>query len=451
MRLDLPRVTVFVLLTAVGCAQKTDSNSGGALAQQQGQRTEQNAKATPDQIRSEVLSFADTLILTTAQALEEMERQTQRPEVAAWASRYKINTAEAALTTSTSPNPMISLLDTIVLVTLKRMLLEEHWVPTLLHEEGKGVLDSFRHAEADAWAMADRVLTPSQLTELRGLIEKWRKENPTQYVTNHVRFADFSDARHAYDRAGKPPAPGSLLSLLMIDPMTKMDPVARELRGYRLLTERMFFMAKRMPAIMSWEIQASIREASENRQAQRFLDSLNTFNNHLKTFNDTTTGFSATLREYPKDLARERELLIQEFLDGITVQRKAMFEGLTAQHQALDRSISVQRQGLTKDIEAEHDRLTALLADARTTLKEVRDTSASLKSSAGDTVALAEESSGRLAQKIFNYLLVLLLVLLIVGPIMLLIYRYAASRITAGASRPPSSAPADEPETALTH
>src|SRR6185503_1919525 len=331
-------------------------------------------------------SFADTFINILAQSLEELQKQTKRDEVASWAMRYRIKTCAAALTVSTSPNPIISMVDSVSLVTLKRIALEEHWIPTLLHEEGKDLLKSMRQAESDAWAMANRVLSPSQVTELRVVIENWRRENPTQYITDHIRFANFSDVRHSYDRAGKPAGAGSLLSLLMIDPMAKMDPVARELRGARLLSERMFYMAKRMPMVFSWEVQASITEAVENRQTQRLLTSMDTFNDHLKAFNDTTSSFVITLRNYPQDLAKERETLIKEFLDGITVQRKAMFDGLTAQHQALQASITGQREGVVKDLQSEHERLAILLADARTTLKEVRDTSAAIKSSASDTV-----------------------------------------------------------------
>ena len=390
-----------------------------------------SAKLTPEEIRSEVLSFADTYTTTTAQSLDELQKQTKRPEVAAWALRYKIATALASITNATSPNPIVSMLDMVIYVTLKRKGLEEHWIPTLLHEEGKDVLATFGRAESDIWDLANRALTPSQVAELRDLIDQWQRDNPTQYYVSHIRFLDFSESRHLYDRSGKPPPPGSLFALLFIDPMASVDPVARELHGYRLLTERMLFVAKRVPMILNWQIQAAILDAAENPQTTRFLASVDTFNNHLKTFNDTTVVFTNTLREYPKDLAREREALINEFLDGITIQRKAMFEGMTAQRQAFNDSITVQRKDLTKDLNAEHDRLEKLLADARATLKDIRDTSAAINSGASGTVTHAEQSSTRLVTRIFTYLLILVLVVLIVGPIMLLFYRYATARLSA--------------------
>jgi len=67
--------------------------------------------------------------------------------------------------------------------------------------------------------------------------------------------------------------------------------------------------------------------------------------------------------------------------------------------------------------------------------------------SANNTVAQAEQSSSRLASRIFTYLLILLLVLLIVGPIMLLIYRYSSSRLLRGSARPSTAEPAPEPAT----
>ena len=440
MRLNRLYVTpLLLLLTLAGCAHQA---KGPSLAAAQLSGVDSSSKLTPEEIRSEVLSFADTYTTITAQSLDELQKQTKRPEVAAWALRYKIATALAAMTNATSPNPIVSLLDMITLVTLKRAGLEEHWIPTLLGEEGKDVLASFRRAESDIWDLANRALTPSQVAELRELINQWQKNNPTQYYVSHIRFMDFSESRHIYDRSGNPPPPGSLFALLFIDPMASMDPVARELHGFRLLTERMLFVAKRAPMIFSWEMQGAILDAAENPQTNRFLDSVNTFNNHLKTFNDTTIAFTTTLRDYPKDLAREREALIEEFLHGITEQRKAILDGLTLQRQGLQEALTVQRQGLIKDLEAEHDRLEKLLADARSTLKDIRETSATVNSSAGNTVTHAEESSSRLASRIFTYLLILLLVLLIVGPIMLLLYKYAARLLLSTSNSHPEVEPA---------
>jgi hypothetical protein len=415
-----------LLLTLASCAHQSQTPS---LASAQRPNFDSAAKLTPDEIRSEVLSFADTYTTLTAQSLDELQKRTKRPQVAAWALQYKIATALGAMTDATSPNPIVSLLDMIIFVTLKRGGLEEHWIPTLLHDEGKDVLATFRRAESDIWDLANRALTTRQVAELRDLIDQWQKDNPTQYYVSHIRFTDFGESRHIYDRTGKPPAPGSLFALLFIDPMASMDPIARELRSYRLLTERMLFVVKRAPLILSWQLESAILDAAENPQTTRFLDSINTFNNHLKTFNDTTIAFATTLREYPKDLAREREALINEFLDGMTQQRKGMFDGLTAQRQALNESITAQRQGLTRDLESQHERIEKLLADARATLQDIRNTSAAVNSGASGTVTHAEESSTRLARRIFTYLLILLLALLIVGPIMLLLYRYASTRL----------------------
>jgi len=443
MRLDRFHFCPLLLLLALGsCAQKPNQTS---LAEPQRSAVQQSLKLTPDEIRSQVMSFADTYLTVTAQTMDELAKSTNRPEVAAWALRQKIATATAAYTNAAAPNPIISLLDMTVLVTLKRAGMEEYWIPTLLHEEGQPALVMFRRAEQEVWELADHALTSSQIAELKNLIDQWKKSNPAQYYVSHIRFTDFSDSRHALDRTGPSPPPGSLFALLFIDPLASLDPATRELHSFRVLSERMLFVAMRGPAILSWEVQAAVMEAAQNQQTQRFLDSINTFNNHLKTFNDSTTAFTTTLKEYPKDLAREREALITEFLDGITLQRKAMFDGLTAQRQALHESMTAQRQGLTRDFEGEHDRLEKLLADARATLKDIRETSAAINSSASKTVTHAEESSSRLASRIFTYLLILVLVLLIIGPIMLLLYRYAASRLLLST---PHTHPEIEPEPA---
>ena len=389
------------------------------------------------------MSLADTYATITAQSLDELGRKTKNPKIAIWALRYKIATANAVFTDAASPNPLVCLLDMVVFASLKRAGLEEHWVPTLLGDEGKPVLAGFRRAEDEAWALAKRALSPAQVIELRELIGQWQKDNPTQYYVSHVRFTDFSDYRHMLDGSGKAQKPGSIFGVLFVDPLVDLDPVTREVRSYRVLTERVLFVAMRMPMIFSWEAQAAIMEAADNPEIQRlqtsvttFNTSLQTFNDSVKTFNDTWASLAKTMGQYPHDLGKEREAMVKQFLDGMTVQRKALFEDVTTQRQALFEGMTLQRQGILKELEAEHDRLSALIVEARRTLADIRETSGAVSASANNTVAQAEQSSSRLASRIFTYLLILLLVLLIVGPLMLLVYRYAASRLPVSRSEP---------------
>ena len=72
MRLNRLYVTpLLLLLMLAGCAHQAN---GPSLAAANRSGVDSSSKLTPDEIRSEVLSFADTYTTLTAQSLDELIR-----------------------------------------------------------------------------------------------------------------------------------------------------------------------------------------------------------------------------------------------------------------------------------------------------------------------------------------------------------------------------------------
>jgi hypothetical protein len=139
--------------------------------------------------------LADAFVSRTAVAFDQLEADTDSPEVRKWARSTKLGQALGAYSNASGPNALVNLLDMVVLITLRRMMIEQREIPQLLHDEGLPVLEAFRRREEDAWLLAARALTPAQLDELHQMIDHWWQENGGQMYVAFVRFQDFAEYR----------------------------------------------------------------------------------------------------------------------------------------------------------------------------------------------------------------------------------------------------------------
>src|SRR5688500_4549641 len=203
---------------AVGCSASRGppASGGGAQADKQ---------VTPAQLRALAMSAADSYATAIAQASDQLRSSTTQPAVADWAWQNKIATSLASFTNATGPDDALCLLDMVLFATLKRQGLEDHWIPTLLKDEGKPVLEIYRRAENDVWATAGKSMTKAQQQEMRELIDQWKQEHPGQYYVSHVRFADMASQLGFGADHPRGKAPGSLFGLLGVDPLAGLDPV----------------------------------------------------------------------------------------------------------------------------------------------------------------------------------------------------------------------------------
>jgi hypothetical protein len=319
--------------------------------------------------------------------------------VSEWALQMKISTALAAYTDASGPNEIVSLLDMLVLVTLKREALEEYWIPDLLRDEGAGVLQSYRNVESKAWELGARVLTPQQIVELHGLIEQWRKDNPGQYYIGYIRFAEFAAYRRIGADSPQAKKPGSVFSLLYLDPLANLDPVAQELRNYRALTERILFIAERSPIVLSWQAEYAIAKASSTPQMLQFVSS-------SEKFADATDRFARTTADYPQELSREREAAVAQIADALTKQR----------------------QELLSDIDQREKTLRQILADAQQLMDHMNEAGTSVNQQTQATIAATGQISGGLLNQIFWRVLLLIVAIVLAIPTATLGYRWAKKK-----------------------
>ncbi|MGB7161295.1 MAG: hypothetical protein WBD40_24770, partial [Tepidisphaeraceae bacterium] len=396
----------------------------------------------PAAVRAQAMAAADTYTTVCAQAMDELVKKTTRPEVIEWALQQRISSAIASFTNATGSNDYVALLDMLVFATLKRHAVEEHWIPNLLHEEGAPVLEAFRRGETDVWAIGGKSLSSAQLDQLRVIIDQWRRDNPAQYYVSHIRFTDFATSMNV--GAGSPHVkmPGNVFGLLYIDPLANLDPVTRELRDYRALTERIVFLVNRMPIVLSWQLDFITQRATSGPQIVAFVESTARFADSTKQFAeaaarvadatketaDAVTRTADAIVKVPDDLAVERKAAIEQVDVVVAAQSKAAIDQVMA-------GVTAQREAVARDLDAQEGRLRQLVADVKGVVERADQAGLSINTATGQTITTTEQATQRTLRLAFRLGLILIIVALVGIPLSLLLYRIAARRWAAPAQR----------------
>jgi len=381
-----------------------------------------SAPPNMDEVRSQVMSLSDSYCQTVIQSLDELVNKTKDPAKATWGRQQRVATLSVSMVNATGPNPVVGLLDMVVFSTLKRQAVEEHWVPKLLGDEGQPVAAAHRRGEEEAWAVAKRVLTPQQLDQLRDLILQWRQEHPGQYYVGQTRFSDFDAYRNLSPESPQAKTPGSLFSLFYVDPLAGLDPMAREIKSYRTLTERMVFMVSRLPVLASYQVDLAAISATGTPEVRAFVAS-------TEKFAEATTQFANAASGYPKALGTEREALVKQLAEATARERQAAIEQAA-------KSVAAERETIFKQIDAQDGRIRAILAQVKDVVARAEQAGTTVNASTSQTVASTEQSTHRILDHAFRLALVFVAVVVLGVPLVLLIYRAINRRILDGAMEP---------------
>jgi hypothetical protein len=394
----LSPVATLAMVVACGC------KSGGAPTGAPGA-----GRVTPVEFRALAMSAADNYTTAVAQAMDQVRRTTSRPEVTDWAWQTKVATALAAFNNATGPDDAGCLLDMVLYATLKRHALEEHWIPQLLREEGPPVLAIFRRAEADVWDAAAKALTRQQQDQLRALIDRWLLEHPGQYYVSHVRFSDVAEAMKVTASSPEAQQPGSIFGLLQLDPLAGLDPVTRELRNYRALSERIVYLSMRMPLVLGWQVEYVATRSTATPEVQRIVN--------------TAERFATLLEKYPADLAKERQAALVQVGELVKAERK----------EAIDQ--------VSREVTAQQSSVRQIIADVQRVVETAARATASANADTSKTIITTEDAGRRAMVLGFRLGLAMVLVVVVGVPAVLLLYRIANKRWVGPATHsPPSTA-----------
>jgi cell division septum initiation protein DivIVA len=212
------------------------------------------------------------------------------------------------------------LLDTLALAKLTRMAFEEIGEKEAVNGPAfEPWLEVSRSLEAHAWDdLAVGVFSAEQLQELRDVLQRWWDTNPAGHLSFVARPAETrSLIRQTAETTSRP---GSVFSLVGLDPTAGLDPAVREVTRTRLTAERALFMAQRMPFLVRWHLELL---ADDLLAEQRIAELLTT----TARLTDSTERISRSVESISTVAA--------ELPDRITAERQAILEAIKAQEGTL--------------------------------------------------------------------------------------------------------------------
>jgi hypothetical protein len=141
------------------------------------------------------------------------------------------------------------------------------------------------------------------LEELRQAIGAWQRLHPVPEKVMGARAVGFA-TEVARAKKADTTAPGSVFGLLGLDPLSSLDPAAREIALTRMFAERALFVAQWMPSLLRWQIELMSLNAVAMPEVQQVI----TNSTHLAASVDR---FAAVAEKLPGQIRAEREEILK--------------------------------------------------------------------------------------------------------------------------------------------
>ena len=297
------------------------------------------------ELQGQIMAFADRYWSVMTSAMVEYLAQSPSPENQRIIRGQMTYSGADAYTIAAGPRPVAAFLDMVVMVTLGRMVFEQHYLK--IHgDEIIPLVNGFKKVEADIWEIAHNLLTQEQQDKLMGLIEAWRRDHPGVVVFSRVRFSEFEKFRTLSDESGKASAGGLFKSV------TK---VTEQVEEARMLAERGMYLGSRLPLLTG-------------ALASTWMSSLLAYNadvsrvmSDLHRISDVSERLAVVAENLPEDVSKERQATIDQLVDRISVERKNTIKQLVQE-------LARERKRTIEEFLAEEDRMHGLLTDLKLTL-----------------------------------------------------------------------------------
>ena len=321
------------------------------------------------------MAFTDSYTALLDQAMDRVSQIV--PEHRAVLHAAKLRNVQNAIIIAAGQNPVGALLDMTVMVTLQRQVAEDYWLGQRFGEAARPLVEALERLEDEIWLIADRALDAEEAEALRALIPEIRERFSEQVFVSSIRASDFAENRGA--TVANLEGGGSLLTLFQLDPLAGLTPAAQELAQTRLLAERAFFWAKRLPLIVNWHVTDVILETLAEPETRQILDA-------ATRLTESTQRFTATAEDLSRRLPEERTAAMEQLNELLTAEREAAMEQLAAltaaeREAAIEQAfegIATEREAILRTFEQEDVRLRGLLEDVRASVEAGTTLSASL-------------------------------------------------------------------------
>jgi len=296
-----------------------------ACSQKKGEKKkEESYVMTEAELQAHLMGFADRFAAYISQGFETYDELAPPLESRRIVQGDAVYSMYAAFLIAAEEDPDPALLDMVVMVTLGRLIYEEHWLPKL-DPSVKSLVAAFRKAETDVSEIVAMVLNPDQQQELLDLIKEWRREHPEETQFSYLRVSDFA-AERAKSRLSKIWKPSGLFK--------SVEAATQQVEMARLLAERAMFLVTRMPLLTGYFADVWTSQLLISPELKAVLDDLH-------RFVDTTENL-------PQNFAKERQAMIEQAMDRLAEERKNTINDFLAQEARLKGVLTDIKQAATE-------------------------------------------------------------------------------------------------------
>jgi hypothetical protein len=309
-------LTVCAVFLLASCSSMRALLPGGDKAQ--------DRAAFLQQLQVQVMRFADEYTGQVAEQTRRLEADVPSAEDRLRAQNWQLSQATAAYINASGPNPIVSTLDMVVLATLSRMAMEDYWVDDLYGARAAQLKDAHVRLEREAWTLLDGVLNDEQITQLHLMIDAWRVANPEVRAVAYTHFREFARATSPSESQER--SNNSLLGLLGLDPLSSLDPAAREIAQTRQLAERAIYYAQRAPNLLDMQVQRVAYQFATMPETKNFLTTTD-------RFGDAAESIGQLAGSVPNIVSTEREAAIRQIMTSLATEQQQL-RGVIAQVQS---------------------------------------------------------------------------------------------------------------------
>jgi hypothetical protein len=430
----------FLLCALSGCVSGPQQATGQVeVAPFESQQIESSYVLLEEQIFRFANRFGTRIALASDRVIESVDD----PEDALRILRWKSIANSTMINLAVGPDAVGNLLDTIVVTTLSRLVLEDYWVPEVLGSDiGGELLEAYRVLEADIWSIADRVLTEQQQSELLSLIEEWHAGNPDQIYPWNVRLDEFSGQRAA-----------NILRVRQSGGLLGIRGAAQSIDAIASLTERVMFYLEYLPRVLQNSVQ-------ETYFAFLLAPNVDQSFNDLNRFVDASQDLVAVVERLPEtrfevvsqvmeDIGRERAALFDE-VGGLSPDAQAVFADLRQSLEALERILilaGASREKAPDERQFDIRNFSEFAAEAATAARDMEGVVAGLEQllaspawvERGTQVAEAADRVESLGTTLIDRLALGLGLVVVLFFVCLLVYQMLSARITPRHRRSPQA------------
>ena len=267
-------------------------------------------RVTAAELDKAAYAYADRYTTQIVAATDAIARGNASPEQRRAAHQVKLVSVSGVYDIVTNADPASKLMDLLLVVTLQSYRwIDEDQAERTFGNRGEALIHAMRNLRVDIWNVAQRVLRAEQLQQLDGLILEWRRRNPHVDILAYLRFDEVAGQRGA----------NALEEIKASGLFAEIAEATKVADDARLLAERAFYQVKRMPFLLSWQMEGLMNELLAKPELTMSIKAADT----LAQSADRT---SLAVTRLPEQLAREREAILAALED-----RSGKFSGLLGQ------------------------------------------------------------------------------------------------------------------------